>query len=68
MSDKGTDTGALNNLYTVRQVAELLGISENQVFALKARGKLPFIKIGRSTRFEASDLRQFIDERKRIRT
>ena len=25
MSDKGTDTGALNNLYTVRQVAELLG-------------------------------------------
>ena len=36
MSDKGTDTGALNNLYTVRQVAELLGISEKQVFALKA--------------------------------
>ena len=68
MSENGTDTAALGNLYTVSQVAELLGVSEKQVFSLKARGKLPFIRIGRSTRFEASDIRQFIDERKQVVT
>ena len=65
--ENGTDK-AVGNLYTVSQVAELFGISEKQVFSLKARGKLPYIKIGRSTRFEASDLRQFIDERKQVVT
>ena len=59
---------AIGNLYTVNQVAEVLGVSEKQVFSLKARGKLPFIRIGRSTRFEASDIRQFIDERKQVVT
>lgn len=68
MKERGTDTQALANLYTISQVAELLGISEKQIFALKARGKLPFIKIGRSTRFEASDIRKFIDERKQVVT
>ena len=68
MKERGTDTQALANLYTISQVAELLGISEKQIFSLKARGKLPFIKIGRSTRFEASDIRKFIDERKQVVT
>ena len=68
MIENGTDTAALGNLYTINEVAELLGISETQVYALKARGKLPFIKIGRSTRFEASDIRKFIDDRKQVVT
>jgi len=68
MKESATDTQALMHLYTISQVAELLGLSEKQIFSLKARGKLPFIKIGRSTRFEASDIRKFIDDRKQVVT
>ena len=42
MKESATDTQALMHLYTISQVAELLGLSEKQIFSLKARGKLPF--------------------------
>ena len=45
--------------------AEKLSISENQVYVLKATGKLPFVKIGRSTRFDEHDIADFIRKRKR---
>ena len=50
-------------LLTVPQVAEMLSISESHVYALKATGKLKFIKIGRSTRYRRSDVQSFINER-----
>lgn len=50
-------------LYTAEQVAKQLAISRSQVFALKATAELPFVKIGRSTRFRRSDVDQFITDR-----
>jgi excisionase family DNA binding protein len=41
----------------------MLSISESHVYALKATGKLKFIKIGRSTRYKRTDIERFIDER-----
>ena len=51
-------------LLTVPQVAEMLAISNNQVYVLKAIGELPFIKIARSTRFDLADVKRFVAERK----
>ncbi len=53
------------SLMKYKEVAKKLSISETQVYALKATGKLPFIKIGRSTRFDEQDIQNFIQERKR---
>ena len=60
MSDK---TDQLK-LLTVPEVAEMLSISNNQVYVLKAIGELPFIKISRSTRFDLADVQRFVAERK----
>ena len=54
----------MNTLLKIQEVAEKLSISENQVYVLKATGKLPFIKIGRSTRFDEEDIADFIRERR----
>ena len=62
MSDK---TDQLK-LLTVPEVMEMLSVSRTQVYALKATGKLPFIKIGRSTRYDPADIKQFIEDQKML--
>ena len=49
------------NLLTSKDVARILAISERQVFALKATGELPFIKIGRLTRYVRADLEAYLE-------
>ena len=61
MSNKPTEDPL--QLLTVSEVAELLSISEGYVHALKATGKLKFIKIGRSVRYKRTDIEHFLDER-----
>ena len=58
-----TDKTDQLKLLTVGQVADLLSISEGYVHALKATGKLKFIKIGRSVRYKRTDIERFLDER-----
>ena len=53
MSDK---TDQLK-LLTVPEVAEMLSISKSHVHALRATGKLKFIKIGRSVRYTRRDIK-----------
>jgi len=59
-----TDKTDQLKLLTVPEVAEMLSISNNQVYVLKAIGELPFIKISRSTRFDLADVQQFVADRK----
>jgi len=59
-----TDKTDQLKLLTVPEVAEMLSISNNQVYVLKAIGELPFIKISRSTRFDLADVQRFVAERK----
>ena len=54
----------MTNLLKIGQVAEILGISVNQVYVLKATGKLPYVQIERSVRFDERDLEKFIQDRK----
>lgn len=44
--------------------AEYLGLTQDQVRALKYRRVLPFVKVGRSLRFDVRDLDRFIEMNK----
>jgi hypothetical protein len=54
----------MNNLINNGQAAELLGISPFSLRGKVLRREVPFIKIGRRTLFDPTDLRAFIDARK----
>lgn len=50
-------------LLTVRQVAELLGMTPKAIYHRAERGQLPGVfHVGRSLRFRRSDLLRFISE------
>ncbi len=55
-------------LLTVSQVADVLGCSPGNVYALLERGELPFIQTGVSKGYRISpeDLSEFIRMRKRV--
>jgi len=63
--DEGGKGIQMTTLLKIQEVADKLSISENQVYVLKTTGKLPFIKIGRSLRFDEEDITDFIRKRKR---
>jgi len=52
-------------LITTPQAAIHLGVSPRTVKNLMRNGKLPYIKIGRSTRFDPDDLATFIARHRR---
>lgn len=37
-----------------------LGIGTRKLWSLKASGRIPFVKIGRSVRYDVDDLREFV--------
>ena len=45
-----------NKLYTVSELAKLLGLSERTVLRVKAAGRFPYFKVGRKVFFLGSDL------------
>ena len=67
--DAPTDNGDLHELLTVEDVATLLKVSRSWVYEhTRARGgpraeRLPFMKIGKYTRFDARSLREFLRRR-----
>jgi excisionase family DNA binding protein len=52
----------MESMMTARQVAELLGVHENWVYDQASSGGLPSYKIGGTRRFDANELRGWIDE------
>ena len=53
-------------LVTERVAARMLGVCQRTVFTLRKAGEIPFVKIGRSVRYSAADLKALI-ERRRVR-
>lgn len=53
--------GALLN---VKQVQEILSLSERTVFRLLKEGSLKGFKVGREWRFEESDIKDFIKQQR----
>ena len=49
----------MDSMLTARQVAELLGVHENWVYDLAARGELPSYKIGGTRRFVREEVSGF---------
>lgn len=54
------------NLLTIKQVQARLGVSERTVFNFMERGELKGFKVGRSWRFEESDIEEYI-QRQRLK-
>lgn len=52
----------MESMLTARQVAELLGVHENWVYDLAARGELPSYKIGGTRRFVREEVDGWIAE------
>lgn len=62
----GLETGDLQDmtdrplLYRATEVATLTGLSKQMVYQLAAEGKIPSLRIGRSVRFPAAELENWI--------
>lgn len=49
------------------EVAAILRLSKPRIYQLARSGEIPFVKIGKSTRFFQNDVREFILSRRRER-
>lgn len=56
--------GKSSPLFTVREAAEYLRISERHLWTITRTGKLPAIKLGRSKRYSLADLDAYIARRR----
>lgn len=60
------DASAIDRLLlTAREAAQLLAISERTLWQVAKDGGIPVVRIGRSVRYAASDLRDWIERQKR---
>lgn len=58
----------MERLWTVKEVAELLGRSEKYVYDMALKGLIPAVRISKGTvRFDRQDLTKWIDSRKHNR-
>lgn len=57
----------LNELFTTDQVAEMLGLSPHTLAVWRSEGRadLPYIKVGRSVRYEITDILEFLDQQRK---
>ena len=59
-------TATLEPLLSIEEVAEVLRVSQRSVYRLLGRGELPSLKVGHRTLVEPRDVRQFIDDQRRL--
>lgn len=50
----------MSRLLSVSDVAELLGVTRQTIYQLRAAHKIPFVKIGSSVRFEEEQIKAWI--------
>jgi len=50
------------NLYTIKEVSEMVGISESEVIRVVMLKKLPVIRMGKAIRIKEDDLETFLKE------
>lgn len=53
-------------LLTPREAAQALRISERKLWGLTASSEIPCVRIGRSVRYDISDLHAWIEARKEV--
>jgi putative molybdopterin biosynthesis protein len=52
-------------LYTSKQAAAALCISERTLYALAKSGELPAVRVGRAVRYDPADLRAWLESAKK---
>ncbi len=55
----------MENLLSVMQVAELLGLRKQTVYVMVMRHQIPHLKIGGALRFDPNEIRDFIEDKKK---
>jgi len=50
-----------NKLYTIKEVSELVGISESEIIRVVMLKKLPAIRVGKAIRIKEEDLENFLN-------
>ena len=50
-------------LITVRQLSEMLNVSQKTLYSAVAKGRIPYLKIGSSVRFRPSAIREWLKNR-----
>jgi len=58
------DRLSMARLLSVQEASELLGVKVSTLYSWIHQGFVPHIKLGRLVKFSASDLSQWIEERK----
>lgn len=54
----------MERLLDASEVAEMLGLSRQQIYVLSERGLIPSFKIGASRRFSPEDIQRWLEERR----
>ena len=54
-----------DQILTLKEVAAYLKLAEKTAYKLAAEGKLPGFKVGGSWRFKASDIENWIEQKKK---
>ena len=52
-------------LFNVEETAEYIGSTPGSIYQKVYNGKIPFVKIGKSLRFDITELDEFIEQKKR---
>lgn len=67
MANNNEKSGAddLPNLLDVEQLASLLHVNVRHIRRLVHEGRVPVIKLGHLVRFDPSEIREWIDEKRR---
>lgn len=52
----------MDRLLTAPEVADILGVHPNWVFAAAKRGQLPSVKVGRARRFSRTALEAWLEQ------
>ena len=58
-------TEPLKLLWTCREAAKALGISERKLWDVTNQGAIPCVRIGRAVRYDPADIRAWIDAQKK---
>jgi excisionase family DNA binding protein len=61
-----TDAVTLAPLLTVRETADVLRISERTLWSLTQREMIRSVRVGRSVRYDQSDLAEWIEAQKTV--
>ena len=56
----------VKEFYTVEELAERLQLTRMTIYRLVKRGEIPYYQIGRSKRFRAGDVEEFLERCRRV--